>query len=167
MVSHLSQTRSPVALLNSITAQAYRQSYHQESRFRLNHNHLLALGALSFSAYMMKKKQAECCGIVAYVGKQQRAADIVRDGLLIVQARGYDSAGIASRDSEGRFYESKRASTQESGGDCIASLCTEISEKHKHGIAIAHTRWATHGKKTVENAHPHTVNSTYGDYSVV
>ena len=85
------------------------------------------------------------CGIVGITGSEG-AAGAVYKRLKLLEYRGYDSAGIASL-SEGNFYLCKRRGR-------VYSLASEI--KHLHGkTAIGHTRWATHGKPSDENAHPH------------
>ncbi len=89
------------------------------------------------------------CGIVGFTGKQQ-AAPILLDGLSKLEYRGYDSAGIAVRDSE-KEYEIVKAKGRLKG----------LVEKTDDGKAvygscgIGHTRWATHGEPSEVNAHPH------------
>ncbi len=91
------------------------------------------------------------CGIVGYVGGQA-AAPILLEGLLTLEYRGYDSAGIATMD-EGRLHLSKVKGR-------IANLCekTEGGRRMPGPIGIGHTRWATHGAPTDVNAHPHLSN---------
>ena len=85
------------------------------------------------------------CGIVGITGLSG-ASGAVYKKLKLLEYRGYDSAGIASL-YDGKFYLSKRRGR-------VYSLAGEI--KHLHGdTAIGHTRWATHGKPSDENAHPH------------
>src|SRR5438128_6164721 len=87
------------------------------------------------------------CGIVGYVGRSQ-AAPILLDGLRRLEYRGYDSAGVAI--INGDHVETRKCAGR------IASLATLISQKPAAGFyGISHTRWATHGKVTDENAHPH------------
>src|SRR3989338_2016138 len=87
------------------------------------------------------------CGIVGYIGKQN-AVPVVMDGLRRLEYRGYDSAGVAVWD--GASMQVARAVGR------VASLETLLTNKNWHGVvAIAHTRWATHGKPTERNAHPH------------
>ncbi|MEA1926394.1 MAG: glutamine--fructose-6-phosphate transaminase (isomerizing) [Patescibacteria group bacterium] len=92
------------------------------------------------------------CGIVGYIGKN-RAAPILLDGLKRLEYRGYDSAGITV------IYKQKTGSskiaTQKSVGK-IVKLEDKIKGKEMKGnIGIAHTRWATHGKPSNKNSHPH------------
>ncbi len=88
------------------------------------------------------------CGIVGYVGKDN-AKDIVIDGLKKLEYRGYDSAGIAII-RNGKLEVKKHV-----GG--IANLENLIGEDPMtSNIAIGHTRWATHGVPSDDNAHPHT-----------
>ena len=90
------------------------------------------------------------CGIVGYVGKQQ-ALGIALDALRRMEYRGYDSAGIAVVD-RGHINVAKRAGKLQNLEDKIA----EMGPGAMAGTtAIGHTRWATHGRPTDENAHPH------------
>jgi glucosamine--fructose-6-phosphate aminotransferase (isomerizing) len=87
------------------------------------------------------------CGIVGYVGRSE-AAPILLDGLRRLEYRGYDSAGVAIVD--GDHVETRKCAGR------IASLAKLIAEKPPAGsYGIGHTRWATHGKVTDDNAHPH------------
>ena len=89
------------------------------------------------------------CGIVGFTGHRQ-AAPVLLDGLAKLEYRGYDSAGIAVRDGEkqaevikakGRL---KKLIEKTNGGDSVPGTC-----------GIGHTRWATHGEPSENNAHPH------------
>ena len=87
------------------------------------------------------------CGIVGIVG-QDEVADRLLDGLKRLEYRGYDSAGIAT-DHDGAI-ERRRASGK------LVNLARELAEHPLPGTTgIAHTRWATHGGPTTNNAHPH------------
>src|SRR6478735_8138272 len=87
------------------------------------------------------------CGIVGYVG-QAEAAPILLDGLRRLEYRGYDSAGVA-------IVNGKQMETRKCAGR-IANLAKLMTEQPPLGsYGISHTRWATHGKVTDENAHPH------------
>jgi glutamine---fructose-6-phosphate transaminase (isomerizing) len=87
------------------------------------------------------------CGIVGYVGRAE-AAPVLLDGLRRLEYRGYDSAGIAVVD-RGHLGTRKCAGR-------IAALATLMARQPLSGsFGISHTRWATHGKVTDENAHPH------------
>ncbi len=86
------------------------------------------------------------CGIVAYVGHQP-ARDILIDGLKRLEYRGYDSSGIAILNSPP--YLARAVGK-------VASLEERVWKESPEGVVgIAHTRWATHGKPTECNAHPH------------
>ncbi|MDF2384422.1 glutamine--fructose-6-phosphate transaminase (isomerizing) [Nostoc ellipsosporum NOK] len=87
------------------------------------------------------------CGIVGIVGKEE-VAERLFDGLKRLEYRGYDSAGIAT-DVNGRI-ERRRASGK------LVNLGRELAANPLPGTTgIAHTRWATHGGPTTNNAHPH------------
>jgi glutamine---fructose-6-phosphate transaminase (isomerizing) len=97
------------------------------------------------------------CGIVGYVGDKS-AIDIVLDGLKRLEYRGYDSAGAAVIGPAG--LQIRRAAGR------IKVLEGLLRDKPMEGrIGLGHTRWATHGRPTDENAHPHTDGS--GDLVVV
>src|SRR6187401_1259143 len=87
------------------------------------------------------------CGIVGIVGREAVAQRLF-DGLKRLEYRGYDSAGICTvQDGE---FERRRAEGK------LDNLARELSAAELHGdVGIAHTRWATHGAPTVDNAHPH------------
>src|SRR4051794_28940407 len=87
------------------------------------------------------------CGIVGYVGRSE-AAPILLDGLRRLEYRGYDSAGVAIVDGD-------KVETRKCAGR-IAQLGKLMAERPPTGTyGISHTRWATHGKPTDQNAHPH------------
>ena len=89
------------------------------------------------------------CGIVGFVGNHQ-AAPILLDGLAKLEYRGYDSAGMAVRDGDGAIEVVKAKgrlkilAEKTNGGQALAGDC-----------GIGHTRWATHGEPSENNAHPH------------
>jgi len=88
------------------------------------------------------------CGIVGYIGARE-AQDILIDGLKRLEYRGYDSCGIAVLSPDGQIIVSKKEGR-------ISNLEAELRDEHLPGtIGIGHTRWATHGKPSDENAHPH------------
>ncbi|MER3430838.1 MAG: glutamine--fructose-6-phosphate transaminase (isomerizing) [Blastocatellia bacterium] len=88
------------------------------------------------------------CGIVGYVGNKQ-VVSLILDGLRKLEYRGYDSAGIAVAD-ENHNLELRRAEGK------LRNLEEAIRLKPLDGTyGIGHTRWATHGRPTEENAHPH------------
>ncbi len=91
------------------------------------------------------------CGIVGYVGKQ-KAVPILIDGLKRLEYRGYDSSGLVVIDADKKHHIERRVGK-------VANLEQAINDKqltiNGAGVGIAHTRWATHGKPSEENAHPH------------
>ena len=89
------------------------------------------------------------CGIVGYIGKEQ-AAPIILDGLSKLEYRGYDSAGMA-------VYDGERIRLQKAIGRLkILENLTRGGETMPGSCGIGHTRWATHGAPSDNNAHPHT-----------
>jgi Glucosamine 6-phosphate synthetase, contains amidotransferase and phosphosugar isomerase domains len=97
------------------------------------------------------------CGIVAYIGTNE-ALPILVGGLKKLEYRGYDSSGVA-------LIDNGTIKTVKASGK-IKELEDKLKENPPRGtIGIAHTRWATHGAPTVENAHPHT--SYNGKISIV
>ena len=88
------------------------------------------------------------CGIVGYVGGKDAVSFLV-DGLRRLEYRGYDSAGIVTVD-KGKNLQVNRSVGR------IDALATLVEKQRQNGnIGIGHTRWATHGPATVQNAHPH------------
>ena len=88
------------------------------------------------------------CGIVGYIGGEN-ASPILLNGLSKLEYRGYDSAGIATLENGNIFFE------KAVGGLENLVLKTDGGKKLSGTMGIGHTRWATHGKPSVENAHPH------------
>ncbi|MEO8851073.1 MAG: glutamine--fructose-6-phosphate transaminase (isomerizing) [Allobranchiibius sp.] len=95
------------------------------------------------------------CGIVGYVGRtdNSRALDVVMEGLGRLEYRGYDSAGVALVDGSGT---EARVDVRKKSGK-LANLVSLIEQAPLPAsrTAIGHTRWATHGGPTDQNAHPH------------
>ena len=97
------------------------------------------------------------CGIVGYIGTQ-KAVPILLDGLTKLEYRGYDSAGISTIET------SKITITKDKGR--VKNLSELLKDSNSTStIGIAHTRWATHGKPSKTNSHPHTDNTN--KFSVV
>lgn len=91
------------------------------------------------------------CGIVGYIGKRN-SQEILLEGLKKLEYRGYDSAGVAVYTADG--LQIKKAKGR------IANLESKLDETPLTGsVGIGHTRWATHGKPSDVNSHPHTDNS--------
>ena len=97
------------------------------------------------------------CGIVGYVGDRE-AVEFLLEGLSKLEYRGYDSAGIA-------VYDGSVVRVEKSVGR-LASLKEKIEDDMPKGcLGIGHTRWATHGRPSDRNAHPHT--DCTGEFVVV
>jgi glucosamine--fructose-6-phosphate aminotransferase (isomerizing) len=90
------------------------------------------------------------CGIIGYAGPRQ-AATVLLDSLQRLEYRGYDSAGIAVLDDEGGATVVAKSNLK------VADLVQQLERSGMPGghTGIGHTRWATHGRPTVANAHPH------------
>ena len=99
------------------------------------------------------------CGIVGYTGPRE-AGPILMEGLKRLEYRGYDSAGIALVD------ERRRAVRREAGRQARQprDRASPIARPHA-ALGLAHTRWATHGRPTDLNAHPH--QDCTGDITVI
>ena len=88
------------------------------------------------------------CGIVGYVGRDRRAVEVLIDGLRRLEYRGYDSAGVA-------IFEPGGLALRRAVGK-LSALEEMLKDEPLPGTCgIGHTRWATHGKPSVRNAHPH------------
>ncbi|OHX40720.1 MULTISPECIES: glutamine--fructose-6-phosphate transaminase (isomerizing) [Cytobacillus] len=96
------------------------------------------------------------CGIVGYIGNQD-AKEVLLQGLEKLEYRGYDSAGLAViNQGDVQIFKEKGR---------IADLRRVVNQKILSCIGIGHTRWATHGKPSTKNAHPHQCN--IGRFTIV
>jgi len=94
------------------------------------------------------------CGIVGYIGKQ-RALPVVVDGIKTLEYRGYDSAGVSVIGNGGQPRRPAGVFYKKAVGK-ISVLENELAGANVNGsVGIAHSRWATHGGVTEQNAHPH------------
>ena len=91
------------------------------------------------------------CGIIGYTGKKN-AVTVVLEGLKRLEYRGYDSAGVA-------FFSGKGVNVIRCKGKIKDLACLVEKEHLSSSTAIGHTRWATHGRPSEENAHPHRSGS--------
>jgi len=88
------------------------------------------------------------CGIVGYLGKKQ-AAPLLLEGLRRLEYRGYDSSGVSVADNKNKIITLKTVGK-------IDNLANLLEKKMPEGNwGIAHNRWASHGRVSIENAHPH------------
>jgi glutamine---fructose-6-phosphate transaminase (isomerizing) len=96
------------------------------------------------------------CGIVGYVGSRP-AVDVLIKGLKLLEYRGYDSAGVA-------FFHAGKVELKKSEGK-LENVEKLLNGSRKNYVdskcGIGHTRWATHGKPTTQNAHPHKTGHVY------
>lgn len=88
------------------------------------------------------------CGIIGYVGDEQKAMEVILDGLSKLEYRGYDSAGLAIIE-DGKIFIEKKSGKLENLKEALKA------REEKSFVGIGHTRWATHGNPTDENSHPH------------
>ena len=94
------------------------------------------------------------CGIVGYIGTR-KAQDVLVNSLKRLEYRGYDSAGIATLDDENSPHLARSVGK-------IVELEHVLEQKpHTGHLGIGHTRWATHGGVTVNNAHPHNAGNVF------
>src|SRR5262247_538184 len=92
------------------------------------------------------------CGIVGYVGRERQAMDVLIDGLRRLEYRGYDSAGVA-------IFDRGEIAVRRALGK-LANLEASLRDAPLPGtVGVGHTRWATHGKPSERNAHPHRAGS--------
>ncbi len=92
------------------------------------------------------------CGIVGYIGNKD-AQTVLTSGLRRLEYRGYDSAGIVTVGDEATLIRAKGK---------VAELEAKVkSSRTRDGVGIGHTRWATHGVPSEENAHPHKAGDVY------
>src|ERR1700694_5963119 len=89
------------------------------------------------------------CGIVGYIGERD-SVPIILDSLRRLEYRGYDSAGIAVIDATGALAGTKAEGQLQNFGDRVAN-----GEPLSGKTGVGHTRWATHGRPSDANAHPH------------
>src|SRR5712691_12751139 len=90
------------------------------------------------------------CGIIGYLGERE-ASPVLIDGLKCLEYRGYDSAGIAVLDRNAGFTATTKSDSK------VALLVERLKDNMPSGrLGIGHTRWATHGRPSLVNAHPHS-----------
>lgn len=89
------------------------------------------------------------CGIVGYVGPKS-CVPLIFEGLQNLEYRGYDSSGIVAL-NQGRLHLARAEGK-------LSELKPKLTDLPESGLGIGHTRWATHGRPTTENAHPHVLS---------
>src|SRR3990167_9164428 len=91
------------------------------------------------------------CGIMGYIGGK-RAKDVLLDGLSRLEYRGYDSAGVA-------IFQNSEIKIRRAVGKLAVLRAQLATEPLPGNLGIGHTRWATHGRPSENNAHPHQAGS--------
>jgi glucosamine--fructose-6-phosphate aminotransferase (isomerizing) len=112
----------------------------------------LALGGL----LCYNTETADNCGIVGVVSNSEEATGFLLEGLTILRNRGYDSAGIATLSGDNEELLVTKFASRDTTSDSIDLVRGNCAKHTGSLVGIGHTRWATHGGKTDQNAHPHT-----------
>src|SRR3989442_13894447 len=100
-----------------------------------------------WSAGLLRRDRVDMCGIVGYTG-HRNAVSVVLPGLRRLEYRGYDSAGVATLD--GTRLEVRKAVGKVARLESLLAI-----DRPKGSLGIAHTPWATHGRPSEANEHPH------------
>jgi len=161
-IIHATARRSTIASSSTPILSTLNHGNNNEKDFKgwiKNIAGMTAAGALLASGLLDIDNKTDCCGIVGIVGSANLdAREYLLEGLTVLKNRGYDSAGIATLSPSKQMTITKYASDGDNA-DGVQLVDTHSASSIGHHVGIAHTRWATHGGKTDENAHPH-VDST-------
>eukprot|EP00457_Paulinella_chromatophora_P001932 gb/GEZN01001935.1/.p1 GENE.gb/GEZN01001935.1/~~gb/GEZN01001935.1/.p1 ORF type:complete len:698 (-),score=75.59 gb/GEZN01001935.1/:592-2685(-) len=158
---HVTSALRPSQTLQQHQHRRQNNQQNQQNGPRMGYDRMganaMAVAAITAMLYWSKDhiiSTANACGIMGYLGDHPAQLALL-EGLLILQNRGYDSAGMSTLEPNLGLVTTKHAS-KGSTSDSLEILTKGAPKHHPFGTTgIAHTRWATHGGKTDENAHPH------------